>query len=55
MTYSHKFYSVRNSGLNHVRQQDVPHTHHGSDTEGSLYLPDPDGIVIEITTAGIVD
>lgn len=41
--------------LNHVRQQDVPHTHHGSDTEGSLYLPDPDGIVIEITTAGIAD
>ena len=41
--------------LNHIRQQDVPHTHHGSDTEGSLYLPDPDGIVIEITTAGIAD
>jgi hypothetical protein len=41
--------------LNHIRQQDVPHTHHDSDTEASLCLPDPDGIVIEITTAGVAD
>ena len=41
--------------LQRLRRQGVRHTVHGSDTAGSIYLHDPDGIVVEMTTAGYDD
>jgi catechol 2,3-dioxygenase-like lactoylglutathione lyase family enzyme len=38
--------------LQRLRRQGVRHAVHGSDTAGSIYLHDPDGIVVEMTTAG---
>ena len=38
--------------LARLRQRGVKHSVHGSDTAGSIYLHDPDGIVIEITSEG---
>lgn len=36
--------------LTRIRARGVKHVVHGSDTVGSIYLHDPDGIVIEITS-----
>lgn len=41
--------------LHRVRARDVRHSLHGSDTAGSIYLHDPDGILVEITSQGVDD
>jgi catechol 2,3-dioxygenase-like lactoylglutathione lyase family enzyme len=41
--------------LQRLRERGVQHSVHGSDTAGSIYLHDPDGIVIEITSQGFYD
>ena len=41
--------------LQRLRRRGVQHSVHGSDTAGSIYLHDPDGIVIEITSQGVYD
>ena len=38
--------------LARLRERGVQHSVHGSETAGSIYLHDPDGIVIEITSKG---
>lgn len=38
--------------LARLRRRGIQHSIHGSDTAGSIYLHDPDGIVIEITSKG---
>lgn len=41
--------------LQRLRTRGVQHSIHGSDTAGSIYLHDPDGIVVEITSQGFYD
>ena len=33
-----------------LKQRDIPHNAHGSDDTGSVYLRDPDNILVEVTT-----
>ncbi len=41
--------------LQRLRERGIPHTIYGSDTAGSIYLRDPDNILIEITSQGFYD
>ena len=33
-----------------LKERDIPHDAHGSDDTGSIYLRDPDNILVEVTT-----
>ena len=33
-----------------LKEKDLPHSRHGSEEAGSVYLRDPDNILVEVTT-----